>query len=181
MATTTPKNWPPDVHFLTRSIYPLNIPTPVLAELRGSRVKAPPQPVPPCHLVRIQVILDPSHPAHEQRGLFAAKKIPSNSLILFYLGEIHIDTRDSSDYDLSLYRSSDISVGIDAAASGNEARFINDYRGIMARPNCIFKDIKTVEGELRMSVWSVRHINKHEELCVSYGKAWWNNRRGEDG
>jgi hypothetical protein len=60
---------------------------------------------------------------------------------------------------------------------GNEARFINDYRGIKARPNAMFGDRRTVTGELRMSVWSSSEgVKKGEEILVSYGKAWWRAR-----
>lgn len=44
----------------------------------------------------------------------------------------------SSDYDLSLHR--ELGVGIDASTCGNEARFINDYRGIRATPNARFEE-----------------------------------------
>jgi len=94
------------------------------------------------------------------------------------LGEIHCDDRPSSDYDLSLYRCQNgVSVGIDASMMGNEARFINDYRGIRTRPNAIFVERRTTKGELRMSIWSsAEGIKKGEEIVVSYGKAWWRAR-----
>lgn len=128
--------------------------------------------------VAIQVISDPSHPAHGQYGLFATKKIPPRTLILDYVGEVHCDDRPASDYDLSLYRTSDhISVGVDAQSAGNEARFVNDYRGVKAKPNALFQERKTESGELRMSVWSGSDpIKKGDELLVSYGKAWWRAR-----
>ena len=44
----------------------------------------------------------------------------------------------SSDYDLSLHR--ELGIGIDASTCGNEARFINDYRGISATPNAQFEE-----------------------------------------
>lgn len=44
----------------------------------------------------------------------------------------------SSDYDLSLHR--ELGIGIDASGCGNEARFINDYRGIRATPNAQFEE-----------------------------------------
>jgi len=98
---------------------------------------------------------------------------PRNSLS----GEVHCDDRPSSNYDLSLCRFPDgLSVGIDASAMGNEARFINDYRGISPRPNAIFSDIKTDMGAMRMSIWSSAEIRKGEEILVSYGKAWWRAR-----
>jgi hypothetical protein len=93
------------------------------------------------------------------------------------LGEIHCDDRPESDYDLSLHRIQDgTSIGVDARVMGNEARFINDYRGIRNRPNAEFVDGRR-SGELRMGIWSAGEaIGKGEEIVVSYGKAWWLNR-----
>lgn len=97
------------------------------------------------------------------------------------LGEVHCDDRLASDYDLSLHRFSDgLSVGIDAHGLGNEARFINDFRGISRRPNAVFRDNRLSSGELRMSVWSSSEgIRKGDEIVISYGKTWW-RARAED-
>jgi SET domain-containing protein len=60
---------------------------------------------------------------------------------------------------------------------GNEARFVNDYRGIQSKPNIVFKERRTDSGEVRMSIWSAStRIRKGEELLVSYGKSWWQHR-----
>lgn len=93
-------------------------------------------------------------------------------------GEIHCDDRPDSDYDLSLHRFQDgISVGIDASRMGNEARFINDYRGVANKPNALFIDGRTTSAELRMGVWSSGEgIKKGEEILLSYGKTWWRAR-----
>ena len=99
------------------------------------------------------------------------------SYYFILLGEIHCDDRPESDYDLSLHRIQDgTSIGVDARVMGNEARFINDYRGIRTRPNAEFVDGRH-SGELRMGIWSAGEaIGKGEEIVVSYGKAWWLNR-----
>ena len=133
-----------------------------------------------------------------QSGLFAAKKIPPRTYLLDYLGEVHCDNRQSSDCDLSLYRTPDglVSVGVDASAMGNEGRFVNDYRGIRTRPNAQFEERRADNGELRMTVWTGSEaIRKGEEILVStgvnsntlsltvlhpqvsYGKSWWSHRR----
>lgn len=67
---------------------------------------------------------------------------------------------------------------IDASCMGNEARFVNDYRGIKAKPNAMFKDSTlSSQGELGMAVWSgCQAISRGEEILVSYGKSWWNAR-----
>jgi hypothetical protein len=105
-----------------------------------------------------------------QFGLFAAKKIPPRTHLLDYLGEIHCDDRPSSDYDLSLYRTPDgsVSVGVDASGMGNEGRFVNDYRGIRAKPNAQFEERRADNGELRMSIWvGSEAVKKGEEILVS--------------
>lgn len=98
-------------------------------------------------------------------------------------GEIHCEDREDSNYDLSLCRLADgTSVGIDATSMGNEARFVNDFRGIAKKPNAIFIDERTSSGELAMSIWSSsEQIQKGEEILVSYGKSWWKSRVEEQG
>ena len=72
-----------------------------------------------------------------------------------------------------------MSAGIDALLVGNEARFVNDYRGIRLKPNAVFEERRTTAGELRMSVWSGNDpIKKGYEILVSYGKGWWQARTG---
>ena len=99
-------------------------------------------------------------------------------LVHVFIGEIHCDERPQSDYDLSLYRFPDgLSVGIDASTTGNEARFVNDYRGIATRPNAAFFDEKDEGGTLRMFIrCGTQEIKKGEEILVSYGKSWWKAR-----
>ncbi|KAF8887968.1 hypothetical protein CPB84DRAFT_1786554 [Gymnopilus junonius] len=132
--------------------------------------------------VVIRPIATDLHPAKGQFGLFAAQRIPPKTHILDYIGELHCDDRPDSNYDLCLCRLPDgVSVGIDASTMGNEARFVNDYRGIRGKPNAIFLDGRTPAGELRMSVWSSSEdIKKGEEILVSYGKSWWRSRVPEN-
>ncbi|EDR15429.1 SET domain protein [Laccaria bicolor S238N-H82] len=130
-----------------------------------------------CKVV-IRPIMVSSHPACGQYGLFAAQKIPPKACIMDYMGEIHCDDRPEFDYDLCLHRFVDgSSIGIDASKMGNEARFINDYRGIAEKPNAIFSDTRDQGGELRMYIWSSQEIKKGDEILVSYGKSWWRTRQ----
>ena len=107
------------------------------------------------------------------------------------------DPHAESDYDLSLDRES--GLAIDAAEMGNEARFINDYRGVPAAgvgeergerrrkgPNAEFRvywdERGGGAGERGMGVWVVgggRGIRKGEEILVSYGKGFWGEREAE--
>lgn len=136
--------------------------------------------------MRITPITNPSHPANGQSGLFAAKDLPPGSFILPYIGEVHgqAAAHEASDYDLSLDR--DIELAVDAARSGNEARFVNDYRGVpgVERPNAEFRE--GWDGKERaMGVWVLpagkagkgKGIKKGEEILVSYGRGFWGARK----
>lgn len=205
---STPPNWPPEVKYIDRPRYAPRFPPDVRVELEPSSTssKAIVQPYAlKCELspapTVIRRIEDHSHPAFQQRGLFAARTIAPKTFIIQYIGEIHVDDRPTSDYDLSLAKFSIpskpsniaanlspigtepelvppttvISVGIDAAQMGNEARFVNDYRGTGAeRPNAFFKDIRGEDGVLHMTIWTGKEsIPKGKEILVSYGKGWW--------
>jgi|ERR1700722_1151182 len=175
MSVRKPSHWPPGVEFTPCLRYHSSITPTTMSHIKGTSTCS--AKTRPSYPVIIQQIHSACHPAQGQYGLFAAKKITPRTHILDYTGEIHCDDRPDSDYDLSLYRSGDgINVGIDASATGNEARFINDFRGIRARPNAIFVDGRDEFGELRMSIWSTEVIKKGEEILVSYGKSWWRER-----
>ncbi|KKP02536.1 hypothetical protein THAR02_05349 [Trichoderma harzianum] len=153
----------------------------------------------PCPRVKIQAITDRNHPAYGQFGLFAAQNIAPGELILVYLGRLHgaATTSEESDYDLWLDREMDVAV--DAAGEGNEGRFVNDYRGIEGkeRANARFGNVFCERwGEVCVGVWAVGGgggknmkgdgkkkkkseggIKKGEEILVSYGKGFWEERR----
>lgn len=148
--------------------------------------------------MKITPITSTTHPACGQFGLFAARDLKAGTFILQYLGEIHappldmgtaLDTHAKSDYDLSLDR--ERGIGIDADRKGNEARFINDYRGIAERPNAEFKEVWDDRRKERgMGVWVLgegksgkgKGVKKGEEILVSYGRGFWGARKtGEVG
>lgn len=174
-----PQRWPSNLQYLDALNYHSSVPADIRSHINPSLQKTrktgnhPSRPP-----VVIRPILEPSHPANGQCGLFATRKIPPRTLILDYLGEVHGDDRPDSDYDLSLYRTqAGLSVGVDASRMGNEARFINDFRGVKPKPNVVFDDRRTVAGDLCMSVWSgIGGIEKGEEILISYGKEFWKAR-----
>lgn len=140
--------------------------------------------------VKITPIASTSHPAHGQYGLYATQHLPPDSFILPYLGYVHdqTDLDETSDYDLSLDR--ELGLGVDASKMGNEARFINDYRGISAGPNAEFRDVLVDVGfgivEKRTGVFVLnsgksgkraKGIGRGEEILVSYGKGFWAERQ----
>ncbi|CED82986.1 SET domain [Phaffia rhodozyma] len=144
-----PANWPSDIHYLTAPFYS-NLPPEVTAFVRS---KQPPPVHKPNDRVVIQLINNPAHPAHGQRGLFAKKKLEKGELIAWYTGHVHLDPesdparreqREKSDYDLTLIPKlstlrpltstpepwSDLGVAVDASQYGNESRMCNDFRGV---------------------------------------------------
>ena len=141
--------------------------------------------------VKITPILDPAHPAHGQHALYANQHLPPDSFILPYLGYVHdqTDLNETSDYDLSLDR--ELGIGVDASKMGNEARFINDYRGVGSATNAEFRDIYVDIGsgkvEKRVGVFVLsagksgkrtKGVGKGQEILVSYGKGFWSERLG---
>lgn len=188
------------------------------ADLPGATASTPPlSEVPsilrfgPSPLVEIRSITDPNHPACGQRGLFAARNLRAGSFILPYLGVYHRGNvsagrpgtnphnKRESDYDLWLDREADVAV--DADRQGNEARFVNDYRGTgKPRANAEFREVwDPRRGERGMAVFvlpagkrallqaaangqgssSVGGIAQGDEILVSYGKGFWEMRQKE--
>jgi hypothetical protein len=196
-----PKSWPSSISYLTASCYSQTITATHLSALRSrpNDIQDIPLNTPKglCPLVRIMPITSPAHPACGQYGLFAARDLKPGTFILQYLGEIHASSLDSSsvldphansDYDLGLDR--ERGIGIDADRRGNEARFINDYRGIADRPNAEFKELWDERRKERgMGVWVLgegksgkgKGVKRGEEILVSYGRGFWGARRTGDG
>lgn len=184
-ASKYPSNWPSEIKYLTRPQLSKSLPTSTVSQL--CLLPTPSSPIShPSPLVKIRKITSPSHPANNQFGLFAATKLPAKSIVLDYLGYVHdaSDTDEKSDYDLSL--DPELGVGVDAGKMGNEARMVNDYRGVpgFERPNVVFETRRVggSTGELRMALWvGSKDIKKGTELCVSYGKGFWLERMKESG
>ncbi|KIW32983.1 uncharacterized protein PV07_04488 [Cladophialophora immunda] len=209
--TALPKNWPKEIIYLST----LHIPPPLSPDLlqTTTRPSSPspssppiipaPSPGPLSPLVQIKPITDPSHPAYTQHGLFATRALPPSSLVILYLGTLHSSSTPidpASDYDLSLDR--ELDLAIDASRRGNEARFINDYRGVRPEgPNAEFKDCwvevaaaaPNGKWERRIGVFVLspgkagkgggkraKGIAKGEEIVVSYGKGFWRARQHEE-
>lgn len=195
-----PKNWPSNVTYITTPSY-----SRIITETHLSALHSPAKdiqdipastPKGPCSLVRITPITSPAHPACGQSGLFAARDLKPGSFILQYLGEVHGPSLSSSsapdpyadsDYDLSLDR--ELGIGIDADRKGNEARFINDYRGVAERANAEFKEVwDERRKEKGMGVWVLgegksgkgKGVKKGEEILVSYGRGFWGARKADD-
>ena len=130
-------------------------------------------------MVSIRKIIDSSHPACGQHGLFANRKIAANTHIIDYVGFVEIEANESKTSDYIIHFVDALSC--DAEHIGNEARFINDYRNINDQgPNVKFLNYKSDKGRhatLRLGVFSCsKPIKKGQELLVSYGKGFWKAR-----
>lgn len=180
-----PVNWPAQLAYYT---------TPQLSPALGGGGRARGgalTPAAPSALVRIRRIARPDHPAHGQHGLFATRTLAAGAWVLDYVGFCHTlaESDPASDYDLVVDREG-AGLAVDAARGGNEARFVNDFRGVAERPNMVFapRVIPAANGgggggggqEPRMALWvGPAPVRKGDELLVSYGKGFWNERRRE--
>lgn len=203
MSQQLPVNWPSDIEYLRQptlssavsapALKLLN--TPTLATASHQRLALSSIPFPNPH-VRITPVHDPSHPANGQAGLFAIDHLLPNTFILPYIGHLHTnhpqDTDASSSYDISLDR--ELGLALDAAKAGNEARFVNDYRGNADKPNAEFRDCWVQTADKKWERWigifvlsagkagkRKQGIRPGQEILVSYGKAFWTERKTEAG
>ncbi|KAL0950814.1 hypothetical protein HGRIS_007578 [Hohenbuehelia grisea] len=177
-----PRHWPDNVLYIQDCPYHRSVPKHARDFVLGTpTIKRSRQGQSGRANVIIRAITSPEHPAFGQYGLFAARKISPDTHIIDYVGEIHCEERPDSDYDISLHRYQDgLSIGVDASSMGNEARFINDFRGIRPKPNASFAERRNGDGELTMSIRSSKDIiKKGEEILVSYGKSWWRARSND--
>ncbi|KAL1738668.1 hypothetical protein HDZ31DRAFT_50636 [Schizophyllum fasciatum] len=180
----SPSNWPAGLRYTETYAYHSSVDADARAFIRGDATTSSHADDASQHSVAIKRISEAGHPAAGQLGLFATKKIPPKTRIVYYIGEVHADERLESDYDLCLHRfPGGASIGIDASKVGNAARFVNDYRGVRPKPNAVFKDERhAASGELRIAIWSgTEGIRKGEEILVSYGKGWWTARNQHGG
>lgn len=200
-ALVLPKNWPAHITYLRIPNYSKHLTDEQLDVLRqppadeSSTIVAANIARGPSLTVRITAITDAAHPANGEAGLFAVRDLKPGQLIVQYVGELHSTSSASdvashalSDYDLWIDK--DAGLAVDARRAGNEARFVNDYRGVADRPNAEFREIwdasrrergiavfvlpeaKAKKGSRKTS----SGIKKGAEILVSYGKGFWASR-----
>ncbi|KAF2819502.1 hypothetical protein CC86DRAFT_129914 [Ophiobolus disseminans] len=190
-----PKDWPSDKVYLHSSSFSKKLGKDKIDGLVFSISDLPPtiqvrKTSGPYSSVRIMPVADVAHPANGQHALCATQHLAPDTFILPYLGYVHdqTDADQASDYDLSLDR--ELGIGVDASDIGNEARFINDYRGISQAPNAEFRDIfvaiakDKVEKSVGVFVLSAgksgkraKGVGRGTEILVSYGKGFWTERQ----
>ncbi|KAI9727240.1 MAG: hypothetical protein M1828_006859 [Chrysothrix sp. TS-e1954] len=148
VSPSVPKAWPSQLTFLNRPKVSKQLP-PKCLEVRCDNTDGNEHrihdietvPEQSRSQVNIMRISSSFHPAHQQYGLFASRRLAPDAFVILYLGYVHgpEETDQASNYDLCLDRAA--GLYIDAASMGNEARFINDYRGVSdSGPNAEFRD-----------------------------------------
>ncbi|KAF1810852.1 hypothetical protein P152DRAFT_400438 [Eremomyces bilateralis CBS 781.70] len=202
---TLPRNWPSSITYTPIPVHSPNLSSTELRTLHPPRstsslVPALKIPLHSPSYISILPITTPGHPARGQHGLFAAEDLRPGSHIIFYIGFVHgnsdKENHSTSDYDLSLVREA-VKLGVDGEQMGNEARFVNDYRGALVQaPNAEFRDVwaeyahgKETRIERCIAIF-VREagksgkwkngIRRGEEILVSYGKGFWGARKEMD-
>lgn len=193
--SAVPRGWPASVTYLHAPLYSKKLDGDKVNVLVFKQTQLPAgasvlETSGPYSNVKITPISNISHPAHGQHALYASQHLAPDTFILPYLGYVHdqTDTNEASDYDLSLDR--ELGIGVDASTKGNEARFINDYRGVSTAPNAEFRDIHVAIGngrvEKRVGVFVLsagktgkraKGIGRGQEILVSYGKGFWTERQ----
>ncbi|KAI5815046.1 hypothetical protein BZA77DRAFT_317403 [Pyronema omphalodes] len=177
-SSSVPSNWPQHLPYYTVPLLsPALSRTSDLLAISSLNLLSKVPAAPPSTLVKIKPISSSTHPANGQAGLFALRTLPARSWVIDYIGFYHTleESDPTSDYDISLDR--EAGVAVDAAKGGNEARFVNDYRGVSERANVEFEN-RRVGGQMRIAVMvGPKDIKKGEELLVSYGKGFWDGRK----
>ncbi|CAB3411135.1 unnamed protein product [Caenorhabditis bovis] len=110
-------------------------------------------------------------------GVRASHQIPFGAYIGEYTGELLSEDEAASRDSTFLFETrigSEIYT-IDAKYTGNYTRFINHSCNPNVKVANVSWDFE--ENELiHMCFYTSKTIEKHEELTIDYGSAWWNNK-----
>lgn len=120
----------------------------------------------------VEVKLLPSgHPLAGSYGLFATKRFECCDIVGEYVGVI---TRDEGPYVLDLHgQGTSDCLGINGEFSGNEMRFMNDFRGLGPEQNVVWKRAY-IDTLPRVLVISTKTIEVGEEILTCYGDEFFN-------
>ncbi len=109
-------------------------------------------------------------------GVFAEQDIKEGSFIGVYSGVLEDDSLlENFDYAWAYPAKTsefEFYFSIDAALKGNELRFVND--GI--EPNCTAKYLIGKHSCWNICYIALKDIKKGDQLLISYGESYWNNR-----
>jgi hypothetical protein len=137
--------------------------------------------------IEIRRIDDPGHPCYDEKnpqyGVFALIGVRPGHKFGPYTGEViprkqflKETHNDPHKYHMNFGRSDDFVI--DADKSGNELRFVNDYRNITNEPNVEFvmKDWKK-GGPISCVLTAIGTISAGDELVCDYGEDYWETQR----
>ena len=178
----TPKNWPTGFSYSPVSSY-LGISENLFRHLLSSPVPENKHRIAVCienqnahpHL-EIRKITDAAHPLAGQYGVFAKDKIPNETELGEYVGEIFFGSSYENSRPIKgvhCWRAmfGSFTVNISSERIANELAFINDYRGLQKNPNVRTKWILH-RGFYYFGYETAMDIEPMEELLVDYGKTW---------
>ena len=150
-----PKNWPSNIEYINIMKYPKNIPKKLFIKN-----------------VKIKLINDENHICNGEYGLYAINKIKKFQILGEYTGKItSTGGRYVAGFKNLEYTNN---FGVDAQDSGNELRFINDYRNINTKPNTILENTY-IDKRPKILVIATDDIDEDEELLLDYGTGYYNS------
>lgn len=195
-----PKGWRAGVQYVRASLWSRRAygggraRPPAALAAAFAHLLAPAAPA-PCRGVAIRELpVGSAHPAAGQCGLFATRRYDRGETIIDYVGELTADGDEdpTSDYTMRFVPSrrrgvaaglagERLGVVVDAARAGNEARFVNDYRGTGRPRNAAIGEY--LQGgdpaRPRVAFVAAAPIARGDEILVSYGKGFWQQREAE--
>ena len=156
-APSPPKHWPhEEATYTDRNVY-----------------DGPPKIVQGLPGVTPRKIDDPRHPCHGAFGLFAKRAWQPFEVVGEYVGRVRPPDVEGH-YVLAL--ESDVphleSLSIDAASTGNELRFVNDFRGVGHEPNVTFQSCTIASRPAQLLVVT-KPVPTGGELLTDYGVDYW--------
>lgn len=123
-----------------------------------------------------QFILDikPSNIKNGGNGLFSLQNIPNETMIGYYIGDILSDNNKVTDYSFEISKK----YFIDAKEFPRcYIAMINDAKNSQFVNNCEFRIIeKKIKKNNKICLYSIKDINKCDELFASYGDEYWTTR-----
>ena len=150
-----PKNWPTHLEYINIMKYPKNIPKKLYIKN-----------------VKIKLIDDENHICNGQYGLYASNKIEKFDILGEYTGNISSNGgRYVAGFKNLEYTNN---YGVDAQNSGNELRFINDFRNINIKPNTILRNAY-IDKRPKILIVATDDIEENEELLLDYGTDYYNS------
>jgi len=166
-----PAGWPRDVQFSSALIFP------------GSKDLSKNHTIQK-QMDGVKILKCPAdHKCKGELGLFARRAFEPDQVLGHYAGKVLLEQdfpSQSSDDELTKYVFDFVEEEgcfIDAKTVGNEARFVNDYRGIASTPNAEFVESSLPStGQKVIYLVVTQHMQAGVEILVDYGEKYWKGR-----